>query len=51
MFKKREETFAPQNKYAAKNFAQQFYARKTGATFSFEMERSVKVGLDDWCKK
>lgn len=51
MFKKRETAFAPQNKYAAQNFAQQFYARKTGANFSKEMERSVNIAIKDWCKK
>lgn len=35
-------------KYEAENFAQQFYARKTGATFSKEMTRSVKEALKEW---
>lgn len=48
MFKEREAEFLPQNKYAAKNFAQQFYARKTGASFSKEMKRSVKEALKEW---
>lgn len=51
MFQKREERFSPQNKYAAQNFAQQFYAMKTGASFSEEMQRSVKVALQDWTKE
>ena len=49
MFKERaEKEFITQNKYAAKNFAQQFYARKTGASFSKEMKRSVKEALKHW---
>lgn len=35
-------------KYEAENFAQQFYARKTGAAFSKEMTRSVKEALKKW---
>lgn len=51
MFQERaEKEFITQNKYAAKNFAQQFYARKTGASFSKEMTRSVKVALKEWMK-
>lgn len=48
MFKEREQMFLPQNKYAAKNYAQQFYAQKTGASFCDEMRRSVKVALKEW---
>lgn len=35
-------------KYEPENFAQQFYARKTGAAFSKEMTRSVKEALKEW---
>lgn len=49
MFAERaEREFLTQNKYAAKNYAQQFYARKTGASFSKEMTRSVKEALKEW---
>ncbi len=49
MFAERaEREFLTQNKYAAKNYAQQFYARKTGASFSKEMTRSVKEALKAW---
>jgi nitroreductase len=34
----------------AENFAQHHYLRKTGADFSEEMRRSVKVVLRDWIK-
>lgn len=51
MFEERaEREFLPQNKFAAKNYAQQFYARKTGASFSKEMNRSVKAALKEWMK-
>lgn len=50
-----EEMFAEENKgyrennpYGAENFAQMFYARKTGAAFSKEMARSVRVALKEW---
>ncbi len=46
-----EKEFLTQNKYAAKNYAQQFYARKTGASFSKEMTRSVKEALKAWTGK
>ena len=52
MFAERaEKEFLTQNKYAAKNYAQQFYARKTGASFSKEMTRSVKEALKAWTGK
>jgi len=34
----------------AENFAQHHYLRKTGADFSEEMRRSVKIALKDWVK-
>ncbi len=50
-----EEMFAEENRgyrvgnpYGAENFAQMFYARKTGAAFSKEMARSIRVALKDW---
>ena len=49
MFEEREKTFrSEQNPYHADCFAQAFYARKTGAKFSKEMARSVRVGLKQW---
>ncbi len=48
MFKDEEKNYNPQNPYQAKNFAQQFYARKTGAPFSKEMARSVRFWLKQW---
>jgi nitroreductase len=48
MFLEREKEFVEKNRYAAENFAQMFYARKTGATFSKEMARSVRVALKKW---
>lgn len=49
MFKDAQEKhFNPKNKYKGINYAQQFYARKTGASFSKEMARSVRVALKKW---
>ena len=48
MFNQAESEFNPKNKVGASNFAQQFYARKTGAAFSKEMARSVKAMLENW---
>lgn len=35
----------------AENFAQHHYLKKTGADFSEEMRRSVKIALKDWVKQ
>lgn len=48
MFFEREKEFVEKNNYGAENFAQMFYARKTGASFSKEMARSVRVALKKW---
>lgn len=48
MFKEEETKYTPNNSYHASNYAQQFYARKTGADFSKEMARSVRVWLKRW---
>ncbi len=48
MFADRAATFKEENPYGAKNFAQAFYARKTGAAFSKEMARSVRVAMKKW---
>ena len=48
MFASREKIYREDNQYKAKNFAQMFYARKTGAVFSKEMARSVRVAMKKW---
>lgn len=48
MFMEQDKMYSPQNKYDAKNHAQQFYARKTGAAFCKEMARSVRIALKEW---
>lgn len=48
MFRDHEKDFVEKNRYGAENFAQMFYARKTGAAFSKEMARSVRVALKKW---
>ena len=48
MFEEKEKGFVEKNHYGAENFAQMFYARKTGAAFSKEMTRSVRVALKKW---
>ncbi len=35
----------------AENLGQDYYLRKTGAEFSQEMSRSVKIAIQDWIKK
>lgn len=48
MFQAEDERYNPENTIDAKNFAQQFYARKTGAKFSKEMARSARWWLKQW---
>lgn len=48
MFHDLEQKFQLDNPYGAENYAQQFYARKTGASFSKEMARSVRFWLKQW---
>jgi len=48
MYKDVDKKYNPDNAAGAKNYAQQFYARKTGAAFSKEMARSVRVALKKW---
>ena len=48
MFAEQATTFQPDNPYGADNFAQAFYARKTGAVFSKEMARSTRVAMKQW---
>lgn len=48
MFEEKEKEFVEKNRYGADNYAQMFYARKTGAAFSKEMARSVRVALKKW---
>ncbi|UCC21329.1 MAG: nitroreductase family protein [Promethearchaeota archaeon] len=35
----------------AENIGQDYYLQKTGADFSYEMSRSVKVAIQDWIRK
>jgi len=51
MFSRRAKGFNPQNAMGAKNMGQWIYARKTGAEFSVEMARSVRVAMNNWCGK
>ena len=48
MFAEQAESFSLQNPYHADNYAQAFYARKTGAAFSKEMARSARVAMKQW---
>ncbi len=48
MFREQSARFNPNNTIGAKNWAQQFYHRKTGASFSKEMARSVRVAMKQW---
>ena len=48
MFVDRAKGFNPKNSSGAKNMGQWIYARKTGADFSIEMARSVRVALNHW---
>lgn len=48
MFQAEDAQYNPNNPYQAENFAQQFYARKTGASFSKEMARSARFWLKQW---
>lgn len=48
MFAEEEKNYRADNKFQAKNYAQMFYARKTGASFSKEMARSVRFWLKQW---
>ncbi|MGL1893248.1 MAG: nitroreductase family protein [Spirochaetaceae bacterium] len=54
MFKQlKEERFSDDTVYKRKgadNIGQLYYLNKTGATFTKEMRRSVKVGIQDWNK-
>lgn len=48
MFAEQAKSFSLQNPYHADNYAQAFYARKTGAAFSKEMARSARVAMKQW---
>lgn len=48
MFREEDARFNADNRSGAENFAQEFYARKTGAPFSKEMARSVRFWLKQW---
>lgn len=49
MFQPNEAAFKSKNKFAAENFGQFNYYRKTGTAFSEEMTRSVKAIIARWC--
>ncbi len=48
MFREEDAHYNPNNPHQAENYAQQFYARKTGASFSKEMARSARFWLKQW---
>ena len=48
MFSDIEKKRNSKNQYGIDNFAIKFYKRKTGAEFSKEMARSVRVALKKW---
>lgn len=48
MFEGLDGRFKSPNRFDAQNMAQFFYARKTGADFSKEMARSVRVAMKQW---
>lgn len=48
MFADQAKTYSESNPWGAENYAQQFYARKTGAAFCKEMARSTRVWLKQW---
>jgi len=48
MFETEDQRYNKDNEIGAKNYAQQFYARNTGAPFSKEMARSVRFWLKQW---
>lgn len=48
MFSDLDSLYKENNPFNAVNYAQMFYARKTGAPFSKEMARSVRVALKEW---
>ncbi|MBN2285693.1 MAG: nitroreductase family protein [Tissierellales bacterium] len=48
MLAERSQFFVYPNAYGAENYGQQFYAQKSGAEFSKEMARSVRVALKKW---
>lgn len=48
MFEERAQFYVKSNKYEADNYAQMFYAKKSGAKFSKEMARSVRIAFKKW---
>ncbi len=48
MFLDTQKKYNSKEQYGIDNFAIKFYARKTGAEFSKEMARSVRVALKKW---
>jgi hypothetical protein len=48
MFAQLEASIPQPNKYGAENAAQYTFARKTGAAFSCEMDRSIRKAMENW---
>lgn len=48
MYADKENNVNPRNIHGAKNFGQLMYARKFGTDFAEEMEKSLKVMIDNW---
>lgn len=48
MFQSQNQRYRSDNSAGAKNYAQMFYARKTGAKFCKEMARSARFWLKQW---
>ena len=48
MFQERAQFFVKPNNFEADNYAQMYYAQKSGAKFSKEMARSVRTALKKW---
>mgnify|MGYP001114867694 CR=1 FL=1 len=48
MFLETEANFPRDNRYGAENAAQFTFARKTGAAFSKEMDRSIRKAMENW---
>lgn len=48
VYRDREQSFVPNNKFEAKNAAQYLYAMKFGSAFAMEMRRSVDIAYKEW---
>jgi len=50
MFQSKEKYYNPETMKNFDNYAQVFYNRKIGAEFIEEMNRSIRIGLEEWVK-